>query len=61
MKPILIESDVNSKEQEISCENIEASEPLFTGWQTYIDVVEPGTEKVIRVSLTDATFSITGI
>jgi hypothetical protein len=37
---------------------VDASETLFTGWQAYLDVVEPGTARGIRVPLTDATFSI---
>ena len=37
---------------------VDASETLFTGWQAYLDIVEPGTASPIRVPLTDATFSI---
>ena len=36
----------------------DASETIFTGWQAYLDLIEPGTGTPVRVPLTDATFTI---
>ena len=37
---------------------VEASDTLFTGWQAYLNIVEPATVIPIRVPLTEATLSI---
>ena len=37
---------------------IDASETLFTGWQAYLEIAEPGVGSKVTVPLTDATFTI---
>lgn len=50
--------DINNQMGQGGLAFTDASETLFTGWQCYLEVTEPGAFTPLRVPLTDATFSI---